>query len=129
MTFEEWWAKTVMAHSISADAKTMAQMAWNAALDQAVRQCDVDVYDGNDRSDGFNEFWVAYPRKVNKISAQRAWKRLSKRDKVKVMQHLQSRPWPTDRQFIPHASTFLNQRRFEDPIGELSTSDSTPGFF
>ena len=76
--------------------------------------------------DGFAEFWEAYPRKVGKPSATRAWKRLKAAEKSAVMQHLAAQPYesrPKDK--IPHPSTYLNDRRWEDEEG-ASISALTP---
>lgn len=69
----------------------------------------------------FNEFWSLYPRRVSKRTAQKAWDKEVKAgtDPAAILAglrrqlpYLQSR----DIQFIPHASTWLNQGRFEDEI-------------
>lgn len=67
----------------------------------------------------FEEFWKAYPRKVNRKGAEKVWK--SKRLESKadqVITDVQSRvadagQW-TDPNFIPHATTYLNNERWED---------------
>ena len=65
----------------------------------------------------FEEFWRSYPRRVGKKIAQRCWNRLGIFEQEAVMDGLalwkQSVDW-LDPLFIPHASTFLNQRRWED---------------
>lgn len=66
---------------------------------------------------GFDAFWRAYPRKVGKPKAQSAWKSVSK-DAVAVMIGLAR--WTVywiarnEPEFIPHPTTWLNQRRWED---------------
>jgi hypothetical protein len=69
--------------------------------------------------DHFDDFWKAYPRKTNKANALRTWAKLKPssdlaqtminavkdQDLVKIEQ-----------QFIPHASTWLNGRRWEDEV-------------
>jgi hypothetical protein len=71
-------------------------------------------------SAGFDPFWSAYPRKTGKGAARKAWPKalakvggpdppgllLSALERVK-------RTW-TDSKFIPHASTWLNEERWED---------------
>jgi len=71
-------------------------------------------------SEGFNEFWNEYPRKIAKVDAQRAW--------VKIHPQLEDvlngvRAWKNTDQwtreggrYIPHPATFLNQRRWEDEL-------------
>ena len=70
----------------------------------------------------FDEFWKLYPRKVAKLVAKRSWGRLSNKDKeiisIMLPQHL-LRWEDKELQYIPHASTWLNQRRFEDELEPL----------
>lgn len=65
----------------------------------------------------FDSFWQAYPKKVGKPSATRAWKKVKKGEIEQIMQGLGrwklSDQWQ-DAQYIPHPSTFLNDRRWQD---------------
>lgn len=75
-----------------------------------------------DQPDGFESFWQAYPKKVGKPAALKAFR------SAKVNGHLpelltdieakaQSDAWVKDGgQFIPNPATYLNQRRWEDQI-------------
>lgn len=83
------------------------------------------------KDDKFNEFWNLYPRKVKKFVARRIFNRLSKKDIEDIFNvykdHL-IRWKETELQYVPHASTWLNQRRWEDeleplPKKELSSDD------
>lgn len=72
----------------------------------------------------FDRFWSTYPRKVAKPEGMKAWLKLKPDAKLAeqiiagVEQAKQSRDWTKDDgQFIPHPSTFLNQRRWEDFSG------------
>ena len=64
----------------------------------------------------FETFYSAYPRKVSKSNAEKAWKK-QKCVLSQVMPSLQKQMklW-TDPQFIPHPATWLNGRRWEDEI-------------
>ncbi len=73
----------------------------------------------------FNEFWDAYPRRVNKRGSRKSWVKLnlSKSLVKKIMKGLVaakvSRQWTKDNgEFIPHPTTWLNQHRWEDEIEE-----------
>lgn len=77
----------------------------------------------------FQEFWNVYPRKVGKGVAWTKWKqlKLSAEEKQQVIDSVEkyknTDQWKKDNgQFIPHPSTFLYQRRFEDEIEEGSSS-------
>lgn len=69
-------------------------------------------------TDGFWGFWEAYPRKVGKDAAWKAWQAKSPPLEL-VMATLarekQSDQWLKDKgQFIPHPTTWLNQGRWQD---------------
>jgi hypothetical protein len=69
--------------------------------------------------DGFDDFWKDYARHDGKANALKAWGKLKKADREMALSVLsqQLAVWKkegTEKQFIPHASTWLNNRRFED---------------
>ena len=68
--------------------------------------------------EGFEEFWQAYPNKTGKANALKIWNR-DKPNLQTVLDALswqkRSESWTKDGgQFIPHASTYLNGKRYED---------------
>lgn len=70
---------------------------------------------------GFAGFWVAYPRKVGKPSAVKAWKRLPPQGHPAVMAGLDrwNRYWQASRtssEHIPHPATWLNDCRWESDV-------------
>lgn len=73
----------------------------------------------------FESFWKAYPRKVAKPAALKAWLQ-HKPDLQQVIYALknqsQSPQWQKDGgQFIPHPATWLNQERWNDEATDMST--------
>lgn len=70
--------------------------------------------------DAFSRFWSAYPRKVGKGAAEKAWSKArinGHADDViaAVEQQAASEQWRKDGgQYIPNPATWLNQRRWED---------------
>lgn len=80
---------------------------------------------------GFDAFWAAYPRKVAKPAAHRAWasiapdELLARRITRAVTDHIAAwRDRGTELEYIPHPATWLNARRWED---ELTTTTATMG--
>lgn len=76
---------------------------------------------GDGREQDFAEFWAAYPRKVAKPQAMKAWKRISPDQELKkriiddVRKRSSSQDWTKDNgTFIPHPATYLNNQRWED---------------
>lgn len=66
-------------------------------------------------------FWEIYPRKDGKQNAMRAWAQIDPdmplfaKIVADVRRRVKSDQWIRDNgQFIPHASTYLNQRRWDD---------------
>lgn len=73
--------------------------------------------------EGFLKFWVAYPRKVGKEAAFKAYRNIEEpRPSMGVIlksisDHMSTRQW-VDKSFIPNPSTYLNQRRWEDEFSD-----------
>jgi DNA replication protein DnaC len=67
----------------------------------------------------FEEFWREYPRKVGRWKAEKNWWKLHENERVACIEGLrlwkQTAQWQSaGGMFIPYASTFLAQRRWED---------------
>lgn len=72
----------------------------------------------------FSAFWLAWPNKVSKKSAESAWRKLNEADRHAAFGTLQSW-WDIWRRRHPdaapiHPATYLNQRRWEDDFGGVS---------
>jgi hypothetical protein len=72
------------------------------------------------RPDAFDDFWAAYPRKVGKPAARQAFTRALRTggtlDAMAAGLNAWTAYW-TERdepEYVPHPSTWLNQRRWED---------------
>jgi len=70
---------------------------------------------------GFTQFWHTYPVKKAKEAARRAWRKLQPSEQLQaaILASLEraktSAAWLKDGgQYIPHASTWLNGKRWED---------------
>lgn len=89
-----------------------------------VSRADKDIDKERDKdisiSFGFEDFYAAYPRKVAKTSAMRAWAKLKANQELldTILNDIKRRiagEWHgKDIQYIPHPATYLNQRRWED---------------
>jgi hypothetical protein len=83
--------------------------------------------DESNTYDRFDEFWSSYPRKLNKTNARKAWNKLKLDDTLfdTIMKALaeqkKSLSWTKDGgQFIPHPTTWINGKRWEDEIGSTT---------
>jgi uncharacterized protein YdaU (DUF1376 family) len=72
-------------------------------------------------ADEFALFWAAYPRKVGKGAAEKAWRKINpdavilNAMKYALTWQIESPQWTEqDGRFIPHPSTWLNQQRWND---------------
>jgi hypothetical protein len=95
--------------------------------DRERKVCDntVNTETTREYSENFLKFWKAYPKKTAKDPAWKAFKKLKVDDDFLAMlikainqQGLPSR----DIQFVPHASTWLNGKRWEDEVTTTSSS-------
>jgi len=82
--------------------------------------------------DDFDLFWKFYPRKAGKDAARKAWEKL--RPEIPIMkmiadnvrERVEKGEWRKDNQsFILHASTYLNQKRWEDEVVDQKTQTQT----
>lgn len=87
----------------------------------------------------FDQFYEIYPRKIAKAYAKKIWDKLCKDktfDPVIVIQNTANfaethKLLKTDKKHIPHPSTYLNQKRYEDygvvdPEGLLQVAETGP---
>lgn len=69
---------------------------------------------------GFDDFWKAYPNKVKKDGAMKIWNKIKPDDSLfrAIMMDIDRRTrgeWNgIDKKYVPHPTTYLNQRRWED---------------
>jgi len=68
----------------------------------------------------FDQFWKAYPRKIGKLKARKAWNNAGTKPALvailsAIEAHIQTDQWQRDKgKFIPHPSTWLNEGRWDD---------------
>ncbi|EIM14014.1 hypothetical protein [Pseudomonas chlororaphis] len=83
--------------------------------------------------DLFPKFWKLYPNKKGKVAAEKAWKKLKVTSELFALiaeglaKQAVSEPWVKDGgKFIPHPSTWLNGRRWEDEVKLASNVHQFP---
>jgi hypothetical protein len=62
----------------------------------------------------FDQFWTTFPRKTDKARAKRSFLRLTKTEQELAVSNIQRLYAETPAQFVPHPSTYLNGKRWED---------------
>lgn len=75
--------------------------------------------------DGLTKFWLAYPRKIGKKAAEKAFLRAMKETTLEVILAALAKQKPkwTDPKYIPHPATWLNQGRWDDETEPKQKSD------
>ena len=68
----------------------------------------------NENAQRFDQFWTNFPRKTDKARAKRSFLRLTKAEQELAVSNIQRLYSETPAQFIPHPSTYLNGKRWED---------------
>lgn len=90
---------------------------------KSIRERDRDRYKEKEKelNDRFDRFWAAYPRKVAKENARKAFLKINPNEEMMdvILRELErqknSLQWTKDNgQFIPHPATWLNGKRYED---------------
>jgi hypothetical protein len=102
------------------DGETLTNQVRNP--DNVVRRTirnQKDIFHAGEDSD-FTAFWSAYPRKVAKPAALKAWRSAKHRPPLADLlaaldRHKGSEQWQSDR-FIPYPATWINQQRWEDEL-------------
>lgn len=86
------------------------------------------------KANGFDDFWLAYPKKVDKQTARSLWDKLAPDNELKkviiaaVKRQAQSEEWRKDNgQFVPYPSTWLRHKRWEDDVSASVTTESGGG--
>ena len=81
----------------------------------------------------FAQFWRAYPKKIGKRAALKAWKGTKSKPDIAVLLAAiaKQKTWPQWQrdggQYIPNPSTWLNQGRWSDEPPETQSRASPPG--
>ena len=87
--------------------------------------------ESNPRAGAFAAFWAAYPRKVGKEAARRAFAKVPKEAWPLLVPAVNaqklSRQWQKDGgQYIPNPATWLNQGRWEDEARPAQAQTNNP---
>lgn len=79
--------------------------------------------------DPFDDFWTAYPRKVQKADARKAWKTaLKKTTASEIIDAVKNYPFGDDQEFVKYPATWLNKECWTDPPDNVRPirSDADP---
>ena len=83
----------------------------------------------SDDDGAFEKFWSMWPKKVGKVAAVKAWKKVKDKPAtlslilINLEMHANAGDWK-DVQYIPNPATYINQERWTDQVYENSGSNS-----
>ena len=79
----------------------------------------------------FKMFWDAYGLKRDRIAAERAWKRLSAKDKAAALDGIERyrKDCRTRGISMMYAQGYINHRRWEDEVEEIEDATAAPTLF
>lgn len=87
----------------------------------------------NTHANGFDEFWIAYPKKKSKEAARKAWFKLRPDEQLQrvILQAItvqaNTADWRKESgRFIPYPATWLNNKRWEDDTGQPTPKEWDP---
>lgn len=75
----------------------------------------------------FELFWKEYGKKVGREAAIKAWNKLTDEDRKAATDnaHAYANATP-EKKYRPHPTTYLNQKRWTDDLGDVALSNVTP---
>ena len=127
------WGKDGPANGPAIAKQKQGQCARNASSLSTLQSSEVRTPLPPKGGESFARFWTAYPRKVGKGAALKAWQRikpdeaLAARILASVEEHAATSEWQQDGgQFIPHPRTFLAQGRWDDEFPGIAPANGGP---
>jgi hypothetical protein len=117
MDLDEWYNKNAKELNLIPSRKEFARMVWEGCKQSIMEKAKKLA--GTPYTEAFEEFWKRYPRKTGKGGAWLVFKKLDAKTHEAIHKALDWQihldQWTRDNgQFIPHAQTWLRQRRWED---------------
>jgi len=124
-SYREFLNKKSMAGRASAEQRKNTR---STPVQQTLNDSSTDVQLTNNHkpitniniyNDQFEMFWKSYPKKTAKESAKKAWIKIKPNDELiaKITKAVKDQKLSDrEQQFIPHAATWLNAKRWEDEI-------------
>lgn len=112
---------TVLNYNAYQEANT--QINQRSTNDQTLYKNIRNKEDKNNTPTPFENFWKLYPKKTGKEYTSKVWERLTTEEQAMALSslpaHLKLDQWTKDQgRFIPNPATWLNQKRFEDELGQ-----------
>lgn len=92
-----------------------AVISWLAPRGYLITKVDVVDVEVVETPSRFEEFWTAYPISKGKEAARKAFERLENLGLAQeILDGLARHEFTSDLKYVPHASTWLNGKRWEE---------------
>lgn len=112
-------AQRLAREAVAGASEVLEQTASKPLLDKEVDiEEDIEVKPLAISSPEFDTFWQLWPRREGKANAVKAWqkarKKISESELVEKARAYVTSPTVPEKQFVPHAATWLNGERWND---------------
>lgn len=101
-------------------SKSKANGKQNATEKEGEKENEGEIEYESKKAADFERFWQAYPRKVGRVKAEAAFAKVAEDISVllsAIARQKKSAQWQKDNgQFIPHPTTWLNGKRWQDEL-------------
>lgn len=109
-------------------ATTAAPVSTDSQLSLSIKRSEFAARKLDDAPEEFGEFWRAYPRRISKEPARRAWSKMTPEERRDAITALNAhvKLWTekqTEIKFIPHPSTWLRAKRWQDEVAPIGWRD------
>jgi hypothetical protein len=114
------------------DASTMQAPCYQVATPETERETEKEKDTSRKRDDLFDLFWKAYPKRVGKDAARKAFDKRKPNDElVQTMIQAIGQQQKTDswiKGFVPNPATWLNEGRWQDEVDAPLFTSAKPSF-
>ena len=122
-------AKQAASKTLAGATNVLEQNASKTLLEEDIDK-DIEIKPLAIASPLFDEFWKLWPRREGKAAAVKAWAKATKKiSDVQLMGLVRAyvtNPNRPEKQFIPHAATWLNGERWTDDLDAAVTHHHPP---
>ena len=125
VVYESRWGVTQDDRGVTADDRGVSPTVTGGVTQDDTNPIEPKVEPKSTTPDSFNAFWNLYPRKLAKSKTRVAYmKALKQADPDSILDGVKwwiRHEWRgKELQYIPHATTWLNQARWEDAVGDTT---------
>ena len=122
-------AKQAASKPLAGATNVLEQNASKTLLEEDIDK-DIDIKPLAIASPLFDDFWQLWPRREGKANAVKAWskavRKIAAEELIDKVRAYVANPNKPDKQFIPHAATWLNGERWNDELDAAPTQRHHP---